>query len=129
MLDGVLGVVPAAADVAADEADPEVVGCCAGGALGPVAHLLEEGVAAEAEGGEAADRAAGVLPLVEAAAVEGVLAGDGDEPCGLCVHALEAHWAGGQFYLGGIIRCGGSEGVAEQVREGGSVLLRWEAVV
>ena len=102
---GVGVVIAAAADIAANEAHPEVGFGAADAAF--VERGLNFGGAAAAAGpgalakagfvlGVAADGAAGATPFLEAVAVEDVLAEDGEETGGF-VHALKADGAGGEF--------------------------------
>lgn len=93
---GMGGLVSAAADVAADEAEPQVRRLAADGAGGGlVGGLPTRRLDA------AADGAARVAPLAQALGVEGVVAKDGEDAVHGLLHALEADGAGGE--LGGAL--------------------------
>ena len=103
MGEGVSGVVPAAADVAADEADPEVLVRAADGAF-VQARSLEEGTVcpfAQVVLSVATDGAAAATPFFEAGAVEHMLAEDSEE-AGRFIHAFEANGTGWE-----LDQCGG----------------------
>jgi len=89
VVEGVSLVVPAAADVAANQTHPEGVRLTAHHAL--VGHIPLIRIS------ESAHRAAGVDPPREAVAVKGVVAREGKHPGGGRVHSVEADGTGGQL--------------------------------
>ena len=96
------GVISATTDIAADEADPQVLVRAADGAFVQACGFAKRCAFAWTVVilGVAADGASGAAPFLEARAVEDVLAEDGEEAGGF-VHAFEAHGAGGEFDEGG----------------------------
>jgi len=97
---GMCRVIAAAARVATDEADPEVLGGAADSTFiiwsVAVAGVLSNGVVLCV----ATDRAAGTTPLFETGTVKDVLTENGEEASCL-VHALEADGTRGQLNEGG----------------------------
>jgi hypothetical protein len=88
-------IIPAAADIAADKADPQVdVGVADAAFNVSVVERKTLARLAKVVLCVATYRAAATLPLLETGAVEDMLAYDGEETCGF-VHSLQANGACG----------------------------------
>jgi len=82
-------LVTTAAYMSADQTNPQRVGSLALHANGIFNKLGRLHVAAH--------RAGRVAPLHQAAGVKGMIAQDGQDSIHALIHALQAHWTGGQF--------------------------------